>query len=43
VRGAGAPGQSSRFGEMVAEEQRGSFFGLFEARDAAVAWLAESA
>lgn len=38
-----APGtvqQSSRFGEMVAEEQQGRDFGLFETRRAALEWLA---
>ena len=33
-------GGSSRFGEMVAEEQRGRDFGLFESRADAVKWLA---
>ncbi|MGK3992495.1 DUF4180 domain-containing protein [Sorangium sp. So ce1024] len=33
---------SSRFGELVAEERRGPYFGVFEARDAAVAWLRET-
>jgi hypothetical protein len=30
---------SSRFGEMVAEERQGRYFGLFETRDAAREWL----
>ena len=30
---------SSRFGEMVAEEQRGHHFAIVESRDAAVEWL----
>ena len=30
---------SSRFGEMVAEERKGPSFGLFDTRDAALAWL----
>jgi hypothetical protein len=30
---------SSRFGEAVAEERDRGWFGLFETRDAAVAWL----
>jgi sugar phosphate isomerase/epimerase len=30
---------SSRFGEMLAEEQLGSHFGVFETREAARAWL----
>jgi len=30
---------SSRFGEVVHEEQRGGFFGVFETRDAAMKWL----
>jgi hypothetical protein len=37
-----APGNvrfSSRFGEMVAEEQRGLHFGVFETRGAAREWL----
>jgi hypothetical protein len=37
-----APGQvrfSSRFGEMVAEEQRGRQFAIVESRAAAVDWL----
>lgn len=33
---------SSRFGEMVAEEQRGRDFGVFRDRAAAEAWLRES-
>ena len=35
----GWSGGSSRFGEMLAEEQRGRDFGLFESREAAVRWL----
>jgi len=31
---------SSRFGEMIAEEQRRAHFGVFETRDAAQEWLA---
>ena len=31
---------SSRFGEMVAEERRGRYFGLFETRSVAWEWLA---
>ncbi len=37
-----APGSvqfSSRFGEMVAEEKRGTFFAVFESRDLALEWL----
>ena len=37
-----APGSvhfSSRFGEVVAEEGRGRYFGLFETRAEAIAWL----
>jgi hypothetical protein len=34
---------SARFGEMVAEESRGPYFGLFDTRDAACEWLAERA
>ncbi|WP_437476955.1 DUF4180 domain-containing protein [Sorangium sp. So ce1014] len=30
---------SSRFGEMVDEERRGAHFGVFETRQAAVAWI----
>ena len=30
---------SSRFGEVIAEERRGRFFGVFEDRAAAIAWL----
>lgn len=33
---------SSRFGEMVAEEQKGRYFGLFETRRAAREWLGQS-
>jgi hypothetical protein len=31
---------SSRFGEMVAEESKHSYFGVFETKDAGRAWLA---
>lgn len=31
---------SSRFGEMLAEERRGRFFGVFETREEALTWLA---
>ena len=31
---------SSRFGEVVAEERRGRFFGVFDSRAEALAWLA---
>jgi uncharacterized protein DUF4180 len=30
---------SSRFGEMVAEEKKGHDFGVFDAREPALAWL----
>lgn len=33
---------SSRFGEMVADEQRGKHFGIFTTRQAALDWLADS-
>ena len=33
---------SSRFGEMLAEERRGRFFGVFDTRDEALEWLATS-
>jgi hypothetical protein len=33
---------SSRFGEMVAEERRGRYFGVFDTREQALAWLAGS-
>jgi hypothetical protein len=33
---------SSRFAEMVAEERRGRFFGLFDTRELARAWLEQS-
>ncbi|WP_437934107.1 DUF4180 domain-containing protein [Sorangium sp. So ce341] len=36
------PGFSSRFGEMLAEERRGAYFGVFETRDAAVEWIRET-
>ncbi|WP_437826930.1 DUF4180 domain-containing protein [Sorangium sp. So ce1153] len=35
----GGVGFSSRFGEMVAEERRGRDFGVFDTREAAVAWI----
>lgn len=35
----GSAAMSSRFGEMVAEERRGEYFGLFETRDVALEWL----
>ncbi|WP_437720755.1 DUF4180 domain-containing protein [Sorangium sp. So ce861] len=38
----GGPGFSSRFGEMLAEERRGAYFGVFETRDAAVEWIRET-
>ena len=31
---------SSRFGELLAEERRGRFFGVFDTRADALAWLA---
>jgi hypothetical protein len=34
---------SSRFGELVAEERRGPFFGIFETRSAAREWLSRTA
>ncbi len=33
---------SSRFGEVVEEERKGRYFGLFETRQAAREWLAQS-
>lgn len=42
VAGPGEVSPSSRFGEMVAEESRGPHFGLFETREAAWEWLAQS-
>jgi hypothetical protein len=33
---------SSRFGEKVAEERQGPYFGLFETRSAALEWLGGS-
>jgi hypothetical protein len=33
---------SSRFGEMVAEEQRGNHFAIFETRQAAREWLGQA-
>ncbi len=36
---AGDPRFSSRFGEVVAEERRGDYFGVFETREAAREWL----
>ncbi|AKT39482.1 DUF4180 domain-containing protein [Chondromyces crocatus] len=35
----GDPPWSSRFGELMAEEQRSDHFGIFETREAALAWL----
>jgi hypothetical protein len=32
---------STRFGEMVADEQRGTHFGIFETRQAACDWLGQ--
>lgn len=32
---------SNRFGEVVAEERRGRYFGLFETRVEAIAWLGQ--
>jgi len=32
---------STRFEEMVAEERRGRYFGLFDTRDAAWAWIGQ--
>src|SRR5262245_12983508 len=34
------PSFSTRFGEMLAEEQKGRDFSIFETRDAALDWLA---
>jgi hypothetical protein len=34
---------SSRFSELVVDERRGSDFGLFESRDAALDWLRQHA
>jgi hypothetical protein len=34
---------SSRFSEVVAEERRGPWFGVFDTREAALAWLARDA
>jgi Domain of unknown function (DUF4180) len=42
VRSPGSGGVSTKFHEMVAEERRHPFFGLFETRGAALEWLAES-
>jgi hypothetical protein len=39
VRQAGGERFSTHFGEMVAEEARGRSFGVFENREAALAWL----
>jgi hypothetical protein len=36
---AGSVQFSSRFGEMVADERRGTHFGLFETRHDAIEWL----
>lgn len=35
----GSVSYSSRFGEMMAEERRGAWFGAFETRDAALEWI----
>jgi hypothetical protein len=43
VAPAGGVVQSSRFGEMLADEMRGNEFRLFEDKDAAEAWLAGAA
>lgn len=32
---------SSRFGDLLADERRGNYFGLFETREKAVAWLGQ--
>jgi hypothetical protein len=40
-----APGEvrfSTRFKDMVAEERRGSHFGVFETREEALAWLSDA-
>jgi hypothetical protein len=42
VCGPGSVRLSRRFGEMVAEERRGPYFGLFETRQAALEWLGSS-
>lgn len=34
---------SSRFPELVADERRGGYFGLFDTREAAIDWLREHA
>jgi len=34
---------SSRFGEVIAEERRGRYFGVFETRLAALEWLGKAA
>jgi hypothetical protein len=34
---------SNRFGEVIAEERRGRYFGVFETRPAALEWLGRSA
>lgn len=39
VAPAGSVRLSSRFGELLADERRGTHFGLFETRDEAAAWL----
>jgi hypothetical protein len=40
---AGSVEPSGRFGEMLAEERGRRYFGIFETRQAAGAWLAETA
>lgn len=32
---------SSRFGELLADEQRGTYFAMFETRQAAIDWLGQ--
>ena len=39
VAPAGSVQLSSRFGELVAEERKGRYFGMFETRQAAWEWL----
>jgi hypothetical protein len=39
VAGPGEAAPSTWFGEMEGEERRGGQFGVFESREAAVAWL----
>jgi hypothetical protein len=40
VAPAGSVKLSTRFGEMLVEERRGRFFGMFETREDGIAWLA---